>query len=425
MPGEDRPLRILVLSPCAAYPPSSGWPTVIYNDIRHLAARGHEMHVLALSYDRAESASDLADVAQAEYFFIHKPPRWKQVLANLGHTLPYTIERQLDRRLIARGIQIVRDWKIDAVLVEDVVMAWCAKLIADEAPVPVFLRGHNISTVVFRRFYEAARNPVIRYLGYRQCQKFARYESAVFGLVNGASQITPADVEEAERLNPRVKQRVIWSGVDLEYFQPTPPEQREPNTLIHVGSLDPITKLPAMVWLYRNVLPRVRAQFPKVRLELAGWTPQSELHEADPSEVVVHGRVPDVRPFLARGAAFVSPQFVGSGIRIKILTAMATGNAVVSTPVACEGLPLTHEKDALIAEDEQDFAECICRLLGDPELRRRIGEEARQLVERRFSWAGVVAELDEELRKAIENHRRRGAASRDACARGCACEESR
>jgi glycosyltransferase involved in cell wall biosynthesis len=397
----DSPLGILVLSPIEPYPVTGGWQTVIYNDIKYLAARGHRMDLLALTYDRSRDPRDLSDIAEAEYFPIKKPPKWLQVSANFGRALPYTIVRHHDARLLKRATELVRDGSIDVVLVEDVVMGRYAGLLKQTADVPAFLRGHNVSTVVCQRFYESQRNPILRYLGQRQYEKFARYESAVLATFDGVSQISPSDVAEAGRLNPRVAQEVLLSGVDLDYFAVAPFEGRDENVIVHVGTLDGITKLPAMVWFFDKVLPRIKVERPQARLELAGRMPPCRLRQLQRSDLIVHGEVADVRPFLAKGGAFIAPQFVGSGIRIKILHAMAAGNAIVATTVACEGLPVTDGEEIFIADDEASFADRVGRLLADASLREAMGRRARRMVEERFGWARIAEELETHLRDAI------------------------
>jgi glycosyltransferase involved in cell wall biosynthesis len=65
---------------------------------------------------------------------------------------------------------------------------------------------------------------------------------------------------------------------------------------------------------------------------------------------------------------------------------MAMGKAVVSTRVGAEGLPVTHDKDILLADDPRGFADAVVRLLREPELRVRIGEAGRRLVSERYTW---------------------------------------
>lgn len=400
----NAPLRILVLSPVEPFPPSGGYSTVIYNDVKFLAARGHQLTVLALTQDASADPRDMADIAEVEYYYAAKPSRVRQVVANLGRSIPYTVARHHDERLFARAAELVRSRWVDVVLVEDTPMGVYSQLLKNVGPVATYMRGHNIFATIIRRYYESQRNPILRYLGWRQWLKYVRYESNVMDTFDGISEISPSDAKQIEQMNPRVKSRVLFSGVDLDYFSVNPAREREPDTIMHVGTLDPVTKLPAMMWFYEKVLPLIRLRRPGVKLELVGRMPKCPLHHADPTDVVVHGVVPDVRPYLARGAAFVAPQFVGSGIRIKILNAMATGNAVVSTKVACEGLPVTHGQDVFVADEEQNFANHVISLLEDSALRERMGQQARRLVEERFGWPSVAKQLENELREAIRRH---------------------
>ena len=92
------------------------------------------------------------------------------------------------------------------------------------------------------------------------------------------------------------------------------------------------------------------------------------------------GRLPDLRPVIAKAAVSVIPLRIGSGTRMKILKGGAMGKAMVSTSVGAEGLDFVPGKEILIADTPQRFAASIVELLRDPVRRRRLGEAARQRV---------------------------------------------
>jgi glycosyltransferase involved in cell wall biosynthesis len=97
---------------------------------------------------------------------------------------------------------------------------------------------------------------------------------------------------------------------------------------------------------------------------------------------------------------------VGGGTRIKIFEAMAMGKAVVSTSIGAEGLPVTGGEDILLADQPEAFAERVVGLLQDSAERRRIGQAARHLVEKDYSWASVAKHLAAVLEKtALESPR--------------------
>ncbi len=56
-------------------------------------------------------------------------------------------------------------------------------------------------------------------------------------------------------------------------------------------------------------------------------------------QVIYHGEIEDAKTFMQSYRIMVAPLFTGSGIRIKILEAMALGRPVVTTPIGIEGIP--------------------------------------------------------------------------------------
>ncbi|MBC8163389.1 MAG: glycosyltransferase, partial [Roseiflexaceae bacterium] len=109
-------------------------------------------------------------------------------------------------------------------------------------------------------------------------------------------------------------------------------------------------------------------------------------------DIAVPGALDDLRPLYASAALVVAPVFWGSGVRVKLLEALASAAPVVSTRLAAEGLGLSGES-ALFAETPSAFAAAILRLLDDPALRARLGTAGRSVVERGHDWAQIGRRL--------------------------------
>jgi len=144
----------------------------------------------------------------------------------------------------------------------------------------------------------------------------------------------------------------------------------------------------------REILPRIQKRVPDVRLNLVGVRPTRAVRALAVSpSVAVIGRVPDVRPYAAACGAFVVPLRWGSGMRVKILNAMAMGLPVISTPVGAEGIDVTDGEDILLAEAPEAFAEAVVQILTDPTLGARLGMAARRRMETRYSWDVIGPQL--------------------------------
>ena len=87
------------------------------------------------------------------------------------------------------------------------------------------------------------------------------------------------------------------------------------------------------------------------------------------------------------------PLRAGGGTRLKILEAMALGRPVVSTPLGCEGLAVENGKHLLVANDAENFAAAVARLLTDRALAACLTREARALVEKDYDWTAIAQRL--------------------------------
>jgi glycosyltransferase involved in cell wall biosynthesis len=178
----------------------------------------------------------------------------------------------------------------------------------------------------------------------------------------------------------------VPTGVDTEYFRPAGGTERRPHELVFTGSMDWLPNEDAILWFAADILPRVRARVPDATLTVVGRNPTAPVRALDgQGGVTVTGSVPDVRPYLERGAAFVVPIRIGGGTRLKIYEAMAMERAVVSTAVGAEGLPVRDGVDAVLADAPEAFADAVVALLATRRARRgrpRGGHGARA----RFGW---------------------------------------
>jgi glycosyltransferase involved in cell wall biosynthesis len=150
-----------------------------------------------------------------------------------------------------------------------------------------------------------------------------------------------------------------------------------------------------------DILPLVRTQEPDVTLTIVGRAPTPAVQRlAAIPGVSVTGGVADVRGYIEQAALYIVPIRIGGGTRLKIFEAMSMGKAVVSTTVGAEGLPVTHDRDVVIADSAQAFASAVVSVLRDPARRVQLERAARELVVGRYDWSAVAEELEDALLRA-------------------------
>ena len=150
----------------------------------------------------------------------------------------------------------------------------------------------------------------------------------------------------------------------------------------------------AACWLVREVMPRVWAQHPQVKLTLVGSKPTAEVRGLAGHQIEVTGYVDDAE--LARRYAqarvAVVPLRYGAGIKGKVVEALQQGVPLVTTAVGAQGLPGLEEV-AAVADDAAAMALAINRLLVDADAWRQQSRQGARYAQARFSRAALADQL--------------------------------
>jgi len=280
----------------------------------------------------------------------------------------------------------------------DFLQSAVALLGSDIHPRVVF--EHNVEYVIRERHWELETNPLRKWLLRAEWEKARAVEREVCRAFDHVITVSEQDRLTLMRDLAIPHVSALPTGVDLEFFHPSQVELRRGN-LVFVGSLDWHPNEDGIVWFVREVYPHIRWIAPYISLTVVGRKPSARLRAltaADPS-VEITGTVEDVRPFLARAEVVVVPLRIGGGSRIKIFEAMAMARPVVSTTVGAEGLPVFPEREILLADEPQDFAQAVLTLLGDTSRREVIASAGREKVLRDHSWETVAAKMEEVLKQ--------------------------
>ena len=174
-----------------------------------------------------------------------------------------------------------------------------------------------------------------------------------------------------------------------------------PLTVLYLGRISLQKGLIDLV----DAAKRVRERFPQARFRIAGLpSADSEAVRAHVREQALDGTVElaGAVPPAGKAAAFLAadvyvlPSYV-EDMPYSLLEAMSYGLPCVATRVG--GVPTVIQEgvNGLLVEagDEAALAGAIERLIGEPDLRRRLGLAARETIEQRFAWKARAAEIGE------------------------------
>ena len=172
------------------------------------------------------------------------------------------------------------------------------------------------------------------------------------------------------------------------------------------GTMDYEPNVRAAEFFVDEVLPLVRADHPDAHVVVVGRSPSKRVRTLEGPHVTVTGEVDEVGTWLASAAVYVCPMVTGTGLKNKLLEAMACERACVATSLALRGLSAEPGRDLLVGESAAELAASISALLGDQARRQALGASARRYVVEHHSWDAVTAEYEAVLSRALASRRR-------------------
>jgi polysaccharide biosynthesis protein PslH len=302
---------------------------------------------------------------------------------------PYTLNNYCRGKAVRALEELLKSESFDLV-VADFLNA--AGLLPERLQIPVVIFTHNVEALIFRRHWEVSQNPLWKAMYWYEYKRTEHIERKYLSKASHVLAVSQTDKDYFAGFMDPQKITVIPTGVDTDFFKPSKGAEVHPNSLVFTGSMDWAPNEDGILYFVERVLPLVREQIPDVTLQVVGRSPSQRvrsLMDID-TNIRVTGRVEDIRPYVQQASVYIVPLRVGSGTRLKIFEAMSMAKPVVSTSVGAEGLPVTHGKNILLADDPAVFASNIVSLLQNSTDRERLGQEARNLVEKNYGWSSVA-----------------------------------
>jgi glycosyltransferase involved in cell wall biosynthesis len=224
-----------------------------------------------------------------------------------------------------------------------------------------------------------------------QAARLRRFESTAYRAFGRVVVVSEQDRQALLALDPTLAVDVIPNGVDIAAFAPDPGVRPDPNRVIFTGVMSYTPNVVAAEFLAREIMPRVRTRCPDARLAIVGRSPSPRVRAlASEGDVQVVGEVPHLRPWLAGSRAYACPMTSGTGIKNKLLEALAAGVPCVATPLAVQGLSAQPGRHILVGTNEEELAGHLVRVLSDDDLARSLGRAGRDYVTAEHSWEAVA-----------------------------------
>lgn len=407
-------MRILYLLTRHPFGQASGRKSVFRTVLRSLGDLGHDVE-LAIFDEPGDAETPPGLVCH----WLGRPgpaaAGWRALLAAVGgrESLNEALYRCPRRR--QRVVSLAREGGFELVIADMIRTAPYAAATG----LPWILDLDDLLSERYRAYETggAAREALLGYYGRGLPAPLRRLGQGLAGLVLGrerrllerrecewarrARAVTLVSAAEAARLEQRAGRPVAAMPMSVEVPPAAAAGSAETRRrAVFVGGLGYQPNLDAIRHYRRTVLPALARIGTEVTLDVAGDADPALREELGGPGIEFLGYVDDVMSLLARYRVFVAPLVSGTGIKTKVLEAMAAGLAVVTTPAGIIGLDVRHGEHCLLARSADEMATHLRDAVERPEEMQDIGERGRRYVAENFShgvlrrrWRALLDEV--------------------------------
>lgn len=393
-------LKILHISPNFPFPPDDGGRIVIYNSYKYLKAAGNHINFICLSKENiAEKYIRQFDIdSHPEVYEDTSISSYWRIISCLVLGKSYFINKFFSQKFLSVLTERITASDYDVLHFEGLHMVPYVVQIRKKFPeARIVVRLHNIESQIFRRFSKNTENIFLKSFFKRESKLITEIETWLYENIPNVVFIS-----EEDRNNSLINKYnnsnsyVLSAGVDSEYFAGL--DNSKPRSLLYLGSMDWKPNEDAVIWFIEKVYEKLLIQFPDLKFYIVGKNPSARLKAMANENIIITGRVDDVRPYIKETSISVIPIRVGGGMRVKILELMASGKPIVTSTIGAEGICYTRNKDIMIADTENEFISVLSELLNNPERLKKIGENARITVVNHYSWNSIISQYEKYLR---------------------------
>ena len=179
-------------------------------------------------------------------------------------------------------------------------------------------------------------------------------------------QVAPLGVKIFKKFRKTVKKPIIVFSGNMFY---------QPN-------------IDAITWFVKYCWSNILIQLPKAEFLIVGSNPTLEITAIEKKypSIKVTGRVNSVFEVLNKASVSIAPMQSGSGMQFKILEAMACAVPVVCTSIGIGDIKAIEDKDVIVTDTPNDFAQKVVDIVKSQRQNDRIGKNGQLYVYKNHNW---------------------------------------
>lgn len=382
-------MRIFVLLPRFPYPLEKGDKLRAFNQIKYLSKK-HEIHLCALNDNipKPDYLKALQPFCKSiEVIRISKITMAWNIFKALFNGKPLQVGYFYNCRAKKKIHKLISEIKPDHIYCQLLRVAEYVKGI----DIPKTLDYQDVFSKGVERRMQTSKSylkPILK----MEYKRLLKYERLVFDRFDHKTIISIPDRKHIPHPN-KEEIEIVLNGVDFDFFKPMGIEKE--YELVFIGNMGYPPNINASKYLANEILPLVHKIKPEVRLTLAGASPHPDVLALKNDKIHVTGWMEDIRESYAKADIFIAPMQIGTGLQNKLLEAMAMKIPCITSSLANKALEAKHEKEILVGDSAQDFADFVLRLLNEKEFANEIAKNSFEFVHKNYDWDSATKKLED------------------------------
>lgn len=393
-------MKILVLTNRIPYPLHDGGNLAVAALLRGLKEAGMYVHLLSMNTSRhwisqEKIQSELGFLDQVDTIDIDNSVNISGALKALIQRKSYHIARFISPNFQKKLIDILQSKDWDIVQLEGLFVTPYFDIISTNTTAPIVYRQHNIEYKIWETQANQSGNFLKKIYLKTLAQQLKSFELKLLRNIQYIIPISPIELQENMVLGTEAEQLWIPYGLDESDFYKPDDGAHAARKVYHLGAMDWRPNVEGLSWFLEKIWPKVKREVPDASFHFAGRNmPEQFSHIQDQANgIFCAGEVPSARDFELDKDILVVPVQAAAGIRIKTIKAMAHSKAVVSTRKGARGLDIKDGDQMLLADNSDEMADQIVRLLRDKAAYHSVREQGYKWVRHYYLNSRIIQKL--------------------------------
>lgn len=396
-------MKILFITNLLPYPLDNGGKIKTYNVIKSLS-KENIVDMICFYEDEniLNYMSELNEFLNKIYAFPkrlttrkNKKEMFFKAILSIFSKYPYSVYKYDEKDVRNKLIKIFNNYEclyIDhlqlAIYLDDI-KSFKGKLILDQ---------HNCESIIIKRYYEKEKNIIKRMFLYIELKKLIRFEAKVINKVDKVLALSEEDKSQMIKISKANQERfsVIPILVENNFVKDISKVNLQNKIkVMFLGTLTWYPNIQGIKWFLENVFDKIKDN---IELYIVGKDPDIDLINMCKKydNITITGYVEDVNQYFEICDIMIVPIFIGSGLRVKILEALAKGIPVISTQIGCEGIDVIDYENILIANTTDEFVSKLTEI-SNINLYKQISENGKLLYKYNYSFEAISYKINSSI----------------------------